>query len=114
MSDDICSKCGGSLSLCSEDLPWHEGYLICESCDSTYVRPGFFPKGEEVAKLATLKEKEQVIKVFYAVTACLEEFPSEIVSAAITVLLIKIYKKENLSKEDLIRMIELQWSSVIG
>lgn len=35
-----CSNCGGPLVLVPADEPYHEAYLQCVECDSTFVIEG--------------------------------------------------------------------------
>jgi len=35
-----CPKCGGELVIVAPDEPWHDEYLCCGDCNSTYVMRG--------------------------------------------------------------------------
>jgi len=32
-----CDNCGNKLHIVTENQPWHDMYLICNECDSTYL-----------------------------------------------------------------------------
>lgn len=55
-----CPRCNiGTLSEVKADEPWHDDYLICSQCDSTF-QAGFIKNGEH----ASIQSLPQVFRKF--------------------------------------------------